>query len=232
MALPEFLSPKIITKELDEKFKLRQLAFFGSLLVVCIVITNVIGTKIMTLFGFNFTAGVITYALVFLGTDIIGEIWGKRTAYYFVTLGFFANILLIIFVQLAIISPPAVFWVDNQAAYSQTLGSVWTIVAASMVAYLVSQFHDVWAFDFWRKRTKGRHLWFRNTMSTITSQFIDTVIFIGLAFGFSLTASQVFTMIVGQIIIKWSLAVIDTPIIYLLKWKLGNDVEGAHEPYE
>lgn len=232
MATLEFLSPKIITKELDEKFKLRQLVFIGSLLVACIVITNVIGTKVMTLFGFNFTAGVITYALVFLGTDIIGEIWGKRTAYYFVIIGFIANILLIIFVQLAILSPSAVFWTENQVAYSQTLGSVWTIVVASMVAYLISQFHDVWAFDFWRKKTNGRHLWFRNTMSTITSQFLDTVIFIVLAFGFSLTVSQVFTMIVGQIIIKWCLAVLDTPIIYLLKWRLGSEVEGAHESYE
>lgn len=232
MSLVKRFQLRIIDEQIDREYKILQLILIGSLLVASIVITNVIGTKVMSLFGFNFTAGVITYAFVFLGTDIIGEIWGKKPAYYFVIIGFLANLLLVAFVQLAIISPPAEFWLSNQDAYSQTLGSVWIIVLASMIAYLVSQFHDVWAFDFWRKQTKGKKLWFRNIMSTITSQSIDTVLFIGLAFGFRLSWSQVIPMIIGQIIIKWGLAILDTPIIYLLKGLLGNPIKGAHPDYE
>ena len=205
----------LTSAENDRTYKLPQLVLIGTLLVAAVVITNVIGTKVMTFLGFNFTAGVITYAAVFLGTDIIGEKWGKRVAYHFVLLGFLANLFLIIFVQLAIVSPSASFWAESQPAYEATLGSVWLIVAASMVAYLISQFHDVWAFDFWRKRTQGKLLWLRNILSTITSQFIDTIIFVTFAFALTLSIDQIFTIIVGQILIKWGLALIDLSLIHI-----------------
>lgn len=225
----DIFNPQVATSGVDKQYKLRPLLLTGCIFVACIVITNVIGTKIMTFLGFNFTAGVITYALVFLCTDLISDIWGKRTAYYFVFVGFLANLILILFVQVAIISPPADFWIDNQAAYEQTLGAVWVIVVASMIAYLVSQIHDIWAFHFWKTKTKGEHLWFRNIMSTITSQTIDTILFIGIAFGLSLSFSQLFTMIVGQIIVKWCLAIMDTPFIYLFKYLLGGEVQVKDE---
>lgn len=222
----------LINRSVDRQYKLVGLCMIGSALVASVLITNVIGTKVMTLFGLNFTAGVIPYAIVFLGTDILGEIWGKRAAYFFVYVGFFANLLLILFVHLAIISPPASFWA-NQDAYVQTLSPVWRIVFASMLAYLISQLHDVWAFDFWRKRTKGKKLWLRNNVSTITSQLIDTIVFIIAAFGAIMTPSQIFTVIVGQVIVKWILALVDTPFIYLIcKVILHGEIEGAHESYD
>jgi uncharacterized integral membrane protein (TIGR00697 family) len=231
---PEFgslLNPVLINDSVDRQYKLIGLCVIGSAFIASVLITNVIGTKIMTLAGLNFTAGVIPYAMVFLGTDIIGEVWGKRAAYLFVYLGFAANLLLILFVHLAIISPPAVFWL-NQGAYEQTLSPVWRIVTASMIAYIVSQIHDVWAFDFWRRKTKGKKLWLRNNVSTITSQFIDTIVFIVIAFGNIMTPVQVFTVIVGQIIIKWGLALLDTPFIYLICNIMKGEIEGAHESYE
>lgn len=226
----DFLNPTLTPSDSPAN-KINQLAIIGTLLVASVVITNVIGTKIMTLFNFNFTAGVITYASVFLFTDIIGEVWGKRQAYFFVYLGFVANILLLLFVNLAIDSPPASFWEGNQTAYAQTLGSVWRIVLASMAAYLVSQLHDVWAFDFWKKQVKGKFsLAFRNNISTITSQTIDTLIFITIAFYNIVTIDQLFTMIVGQLAIKIGLAVLDTPFIYGLRWFLTrNDSKNLSE---
>lgn len=214
---------------IDKKYKPVPLLVIFSILIASVVVTNIIGTKIMTLWGFDFTAGVITYAMVFLATDILGEIWGKRTAQYGVLLGFVANLMMLIFIYVAIKADPAPYWIQNQESYANTLGSVGVIVLASMIAYLVSQLHDVWAFDFWRKRTKGEKLWLRNILSTITSQTIDTIIFIIVAFGFSLEYSQIFAMITGQIIVKWLLAIIDTPFIYLTKWLIGKPLENAHE---
>jgi uncharacterized integral membrane protein (TIGR00697 family) len=86
------------------------------------------------------------------------------------------NLVMTAFLYLGRVLPPAPFW-GHQAAYEAVLGMVPRIVAASMIAYLVSQFHDVWAFLFWRRVTKGKHLWLRNNLSTMASQLLDSVIF-------------------------------------------------------
>ena len=73
--------------------------------------------------------------------------------------------------------PSASFW-NEQDSYNKILGSVPRIVFASMIAYLVSQNHDVIAFEIWKKITKGKFLWLRNNASTIVSQGIDTFLFV------------------------------------------------------
>jgi hypothetical protein len=84
-----------------------------------------------------------------------------------------------------------------------------------MIAYLVSQHHDVWAYGFWRKKTGGRHMWLRNNASTMTSQGIDTLIFITLAFYGLVPNSILLQMMAGQYVIKILIAALDTPFIYL-----------------
>lgn len=228
MKVPEFLQkPVIISEEVDCQYKLKRLVLIVSLLMTSIVVTNIIGVKIISFLGFNFTAGVITYGAVFLGTDIIGEIWGKKAAYYSVWLGFLCSLFMLVFVKIAVVSPPAQFWADNQQAYSQTLGGVSRLVLASMAAYIMSQLCDVWAFDFWRRQTQGKFLFLRNNLSTMGSQVLDTIVFIFAAFWPTLPLSVIFTMIVGQILVKWVIAWIDTPIIYLAVWLLGSRLETA-----
>lgn len=226
--LPEMA---VISLDVDKRYKLGPLALILAVFIASVVVTNIIGVKIMALLGFSFTAGVITYAGSFLCTDIVSEIWGRRTANRFVILGFIGNIVMLLFVQISIISPPAPFWQEKQAAFETTLGGVWRIVVASMCAYLVSQFHDVWAFHLWRRVTKGRHLWLRNNLSTFTSQIIDTVLFILIAFLGVMPAAALISMMFAQFLVKWGLAMFDTFLIYPLIWLLGPSLEGAHPTY-
>ncbi len=93
------------------------------------------------------------------------------------------------------------------------------IVAASMVAYLISQLHDVWAFLFWRRVTAGKHLWLRNNLSTIVSQFLDSIIFITLAFAGTVANAVLVNMIISQYLVKIILVLADTPFCYLaVRW--------------
>jgi uncharacterized integral membrane protein (TIGR00697 family) len=97
------------------------------------------------------------------------------------------------------------------------------VVAASLIAYLISQLHDVWAFHWWRERLGGRHLWLRNNLSTWVSQLIDSTIFVLLAFaplplvgkvpGFE-TWTVVLSVWITTYVIKLVVAVIDTPFLY------------------
>ena len=109
--------------------------------------------------------------------------------------------------------PGAGIW-EAQEAYDRILGGVPRVVLGSMVGYLVSQNHDVYAFDFWRRKTDGRHLWFRNNASTVVSQAIDTSLFITIAF-WGVVPNDVFVSIfLGQYLVKVIIALVDTPVVY------------------
>ena len=149
--------------------------------------------------------------------------WGRRRANQVVLLGFLVNLFVVAVVMFTVWHPPAEFWAEQDKAYKSLFGMVPRILLGSMCAYLASQFHDVWAFHFWKKKTKGRALWFRNNASTLSSQLIDSTIFTVIAFWGSFPPSSIGQMIVGQYVIKLIIAVVDTPIVYLLvRWASGE----------
>ena len=164
--------------------------------------------------------------MTFLFTDAIAEVWGKETARSIVWVGFFANILMVLLIWLGGILPASPEW-ENQALYQGILGSVPRIVFASMAAYLISQHHDVFAFHFWRTKTKGRRLWMRNNLSTIVSQGLDTVVFGTIAFyGVVPLGVLLGEIILAQYVIKLAIALLDTPFCYLLVgWSRGFETQ-------
>jgi len=83
--------------------------------------------------------------------------------------------------QLALAWPAPSFW-DGQESFQRIVGHTGRIIVGSLVAYIVSQLHDIRAFAFWKRMTRGRHLWLRNNLSTAVSQLADTTIFYGIAF--------------------------------------------------
>jgi uncharacterized integral membrane protein (TIGR00697 family) len=99
------------------------------------------------------------------------------------------------------------------------------IVLASMVAYLVSQHHDVFAFSFWRRKTKARFLWLRNNASTMVSQALDTGLFITIAFWGTVPNNILVNMLITQYIIKLAIAALDTPFCYLMVYFLRERVK-------
>ena len=198
----------------------------GAIFVGLLVVSNIIASKIIMVAGLVGPAAVIVYSLTFVITDTINELWGKERTKYIVKLGFLVSVISAIFIRLAIIMPAAPFW-DDHEAYNLILGSNLRIVFASLVAYLVSQYHDIWAFMFWRRLTGERFLWLRNNLSTGASQLIDTSLFITLAFWG--TGIPLMPMIIGQFLFKLIIAAIDTPIVYLLIGviKRNTNIEGT-----
>ncbi|MCC5911773.1 MAG: queuosine precursor transporter [Clostridiaceae bacterium] len=193
----------------EEKMFLLLSATFISLLVV----SNIIAVKTVSFGSFIAPAAVICYALTFAISDTLAEIWGKERTKFVINTGIFISLLSALMIQLAISLPSSPFW-QHQGEYEIILGSNFRIVIASLLAYFVSQYHDLWAFHFWKDKTKGKHLWIRNNLSTAASQIIDTSIFIVIAFGG--TGAPIGAMIMGQYAIKLIIAIFDTPIVYLL----------------
>ena len=189
-----------------------------SIFIASLTIASVLASKIIQIFGLYVPAGVLAYAITFFCTDVISEIWGKPRARSTVIGGFIALIVVLILIQLGLNWPRAPFW-NQETAFQSILGSTTRIIVASLAAYLISQLHDVWAFHFWKKMTKDRHLWLRNNLSTAVSQLIDSILFISIAFYGSM---PILPLIIGQWIIKFAIAALDTPVVYLVVWLLKN----------
>ena len=184
-----------------------------------VVIANVIAAKIVVFGPFVVPATVIVYESTFLLTDILSEKWGKQQARKAVWAGFYANIVLVVAVLVAVNWPSAPFAKDYSDQFTSVLGLFPRIVLASMVAYLLSQHHDIFAFHFWKNRTGGKYLWLRNTASTAVSQAIDTAVFITIAF---YGVMDIVPLLIGQYVIKLIIAVVDTPFIYGVVWLMDK----------
>ncbi len=180
--------------------------------VVLLAISNVIAGKLITVGGLFAPAAVLCYSLTFVATDTMTELWGKERTRFVVNVGFLVAILSAVLIRLAIIMPAAPFW-EGQEAFTAVLGANLRITVASLTAYLISQYHDIWAFTYWKEKTGGRFLWLRNNLSTGGSQILDTAVFITLAFAG--TGAPLLSMIFGQYAIKLVIAICDTPLVYL-----------------
>jgi uncharacterized integral membrane protein (TIGR00697 family) len=177
-----------------------------------LVLAAVLASKIIRIGPLVVPAGVLAYSLTFLITDVISEIWGKERAQTVVIGGFITLVLVFVLTGISILWPPASFW-PHQQEYETILGSSARIMIASLTAYLFSQYHDVWAFHFWRRVTTERFLWLRNNASTIVSQLLDSVVFITIAFYGVMPLTP---LILGQWVVKVGIAALDTPLVYLL----------------
>lgn len=186
----------------------------NAVFIMSLLVANVVAGKVVDLFGFIVPAAIVAYGITFLCTDVINEMWGKEEAQKTVKLGLKIQLASTVLILLAIWLPPAVFATDFNVAFKAVLGQNVRVVFASLTAYTISQAHDVISFNFWRNKTKGKHKWLRNNLSTMTSQIIDTAIFITVAF-WGLVPNLLW-MIISQYVVKAIIALLDTPFFYLI----------------
>lgn len=218
----------------------RNLMLCGMMFAVALVVSNMIAAKTIEtgfeLFGSAVLvpSAVICYFLTFLMTDVVGELWGRREAGLIVKWGFVCQLFACALIALAQFLPASN--ADMQVAYDMLLGQNVVFVIASLLAYVTSQSWDVFVFHKIRSyvlgKNKGRSWrWVWNNASTMTSQAIDTFMYIAIAFGFGMgwlfdvaMLPTLFAMMIGQYVCKLVLAALDTPIFYFLT--RGGD--GSH----
>lgn len=192
--------------------------------IVCLVISNVITGKVidtgLTLFGEPLTiaGAIICYPICYLITDIVGEMWGKQEANKIVKYGFIGQVIATLIIVITTYTP----YIDPtmQEAYKKLLGQNWVFVVGSLSAYLISQYLDVHIFHKLKEKYE-KHKWIRNNASTMLSQFVDTAVFITIAFGLGFgwlynNPIALINMLIGQYLVKVLCAVLDTPFFYLL----------------
>jgi len=192
--------------------------FFGkegmyAIIVFSLLLCNIQVLKVVEIFGLTTTLGNILYASVFLATDILSEFYGKKEANRGVVLGFITLLMATVYMRLALLYIPAAS--DFAQPHLEVIfGFMPRVALASLCAYLVSQFHDVWAFHAIRNRTAGRLLWLRNNASTMASQLLDSAIFCSIAFIGVFPWPVFWEILLTTYLMKFIVAVLDTPFIY------------------
>ena len=212
----------------DQLFAQKIYLILGALFVASLVASNLIFQKFFYwdffgLYTFEISVGILPYPITFLITDIISEVYGKRKANQIVTIGIFASLfsMLIVFVSGIV---PATDWSPvSDTLFNKVFGATAIAVLASMLAYLFAQYIDIQLFHFWKRLTKGKHLWLRNNFSTFLSQFVDTFTVLILLCSFGKIEWKLFSsLLLSGFLFKVLIAALDTPLLYLAVYGFRN----------
>jgi len=198
----------------------------GGLFITSLVTSNLIFQKFFTWspFGwytFELSVGIIAYPVTFLVTDVISEVYGRRRANRVVLAGVFASVFSLGIVLISSGAPATEWSPLSNTEFNKVFNFTFIAVSASMAAYLLAQLLDVQLFHFWKRVTKGKHLWIRNNLSTMNSQFVDTLVVVGLLCTFDVIPWELFKpLVINGFLFKVILAAIDTPFAYLAVYGL------------
>ena len=206
--------------------------FVYSAIVIIAANLQVLKAVQFSIFPYPVALGTVLFSSSFLCTDILNEYYGPAKARKAVWLGFsaYAFMTMVMLLGLAFrpldsgtVSEDWLWAAENHEHLSALFTPTPALLVAGMVAYLCSQFHDVWIYQLIKRLTGERWLWFRNNVSTALSALVDSVIFSVLAWRvfaaeplpWSVVLS---TYILGTYSLRLAVALLDTPIIYLAKF--------------
>ncbi len=200
--------------------------YLAALFITSLVVSNLIFQKFFFWYPFDWevlgfrlfelSVGILPYPITFLITDIISEIFGKKSANQVVIAGIFASFFSMGILWLAGEVPALETSPIDDATFQKVFALSPIAVLASMIAYLSAQFVDIRIYHFWKDFTKGKHLWLRNNFSTFASQIIDSTTVILLLCAFKVLPWELFWgLVVSSVLFKMLVAAFDTPFLYL-----------------
>ncbi len=186
-----------------------------------IIIANIQVLKQITIFGFNATLGNIIYASSYVATDILSELYGHQNSKRAVYIGFIS------FIAFAFITNIQLYFsTNNSDIYIEDLINIFSsipiLLAASIIAYIISQLNDIYLFRLIKKKFP-KFLFIRSNGSTLISEFIDTIIFISIATYFNIFPKEAyFDIVISTYLIKGIAGILGTPFIYIAKYMYQN----------
>lgn len=210
-------------------FKIEKFDLLVSVYIFCICVAEIMGAKtfpLIKIFGYQFNASVaiLVLPLIFTINDIIIEVYGKDRARSVVRSGLLIVFLIFTFSLIATSLPPSMRFSSMEPHYDAVFQLSARIAAASLIAFIISQFTDVIIFVKLREKLGKKALWFRNNASNFIAQGLDTFIFITLAFyaldkSFADNWPFLLSIILPYWFLKCVMSVLETPFAYLgVKW--------------
>jgi len=194
----------------------RKLIIALAIYLTSLFAANTLGLKIMPFFfGSHLSVAVFYFPAVFLMTDVVGEIYGKGVAKLFVLAGFVSTALFIILSLLSLAMPWSSDGLWAKEGYNQIFGVSARIALASLLAFVIAEYQDVFSFFYFRNKLKGRLFWLRSMISNLWSQLLDTVIFMVVAFAGVYSTKTLVSIIISWWLYKVAMGAVYSPLLYL-----------------
>jgi queuosine precursor transporter len=195
----------------------------GILFASCLLISNILATKVLMIGSWSAPAGVIIFPIVYILNDVITEVWGFSKARLIIWIGFTVNLMAILFFTAGIAIPGAPFW-TNQQAFETILGNTPRIVMASLTAYLAGSFLNAFVMSRMKVLTHGKGFSARAILSTLIGETADSFLFITVAFLEVFPLNVLLTMVVTQALLKTVYEIMVLPVtIGVVKWVKKNE---------
>jgi hypothetical protein len=208
------------------------------LFVAVLIISNLASSaKIVTLGPFTFDGGTLLFPISYIFGDILTEVYGYSTTRRVIWIGFAAAALFSLTVWLVGLLPPEIEWAGRvgQDAYNAVLGSTARIVLASLIAYWCGSFVNAFVMARLKVLTQGRWLWSRTISSTVVGEFVDTFLFVAIAFAGQMSLGVLWSIAWSNYVFKVGVEVLLTPVTYAivgwLKRAEGVDVYDAQTDF-
>lgn len=214
-------------------FKIEKMDLLVSIYIFCIAVAEFLGAKTFPIIQtdwlkLNASVAIFIIPLVFSINDVIVEVYGAERARGVVRCGLIVIGLIFLYATLAVYLPPSKRFLTSEAAYDAVFSKAMRISLASLTAFAVSDFLDIYIFSKIRQRLGKAKLWLRNNLSNFIAQGIDTTLFISLAFyavdkPLDQNVGFLVSLIIPYWLLKCSMSIIETPFVYIgVKW-LKND---------
>ncbi|MFA5109147.1 MAG: queuosine precursor transporter [Patescibacteria group bacterium] len=199
-----------------------------TLYITSLFAANTLGFKIMPfIFGTHLSVSVFFFPFVFLTTDVVGQVYGKKMAKNFVWAGFISICLFLIYSLISLPLPwsPSGLWAKE--SYDTIFSISFRMSLASLLAFVVAEYQDVIAFFFFKNKLGDKAFWLQSNLSNLWSQLLDTLIFMFIAFLGVYSIKTIILMSIPWWLYKVTMGIFYTPLsylgIYLLKYGNKND---------
>ena len=220
----------MLRKKAMEQKSYKYLDIILGLFVAVIIISNIVSTKIVVIFGLIFDGGTILFPLSYIFGDIITEVYGYERSRRVIWTGFVSLVLMSLVIYLIGKMRPADFW-PHQKAYENILMYTPRIILGSIIAYFMGEFANSFILSKMKIWTRGKYLWTRTIGSTLVGELIDTVVFVVIAFIGTYTFGEVMAIIIANYLFKTSFEIAATPVTYRVVNWLKRKEEEDHYDY-
>ena len=206
----------------------------GILFNVCLITSNLLGTKVINLFGYGVTGGLLVFPISYIINDCVSEVWGYKKARLIIWTGFLSNFFVVLLGLIAVVIPPAPYW-EGAEHFNFVFGFAPRIAVASLLAFVVGSFLNAYVMSRMKLRDKEKRFSLRAIVSTLVGETSDSIIFFPIAFGGVLTGSQLLQMMLLQIVLKTAYEIIILPVTIRVVKKIksleGTDVYDENISY-
>lgn len=203
--------------------------FFGILFTACLLISNIVSVKLISVGSWTITAGIILFPLSYIINDVISEIWGYKKARFIIWCGFLMNLLAIMIYTAAVAMPASGYW-NGQTGFAEVLLSTPRLAISSLLAYLAGSFINSIIMSKMKVSSKGRNFSLRAIVSTLFGESFDSILFITIAFSGLVPFPVLVQMIAVQIVLKTMYEILVLPLtILVVKYIRKHEGEDVYD---